>query len=53
MPLPSPLLPPSPALLRPAPLQFTLWDSAGWAMVPLIAIVAFLLLGIEEIGGEY
>ncbi|KAL4853126.1 hypothetical protein ACK3TF_005820 [Chlorella vulgaris] len=33
-------------------LPFTLWDSCGWASVPLSCIVAFLLLGesIEEIG---
>ncbi|KAI3424164.1 hypothetical protein D9Q98_009523 [Chlorella vulgaris] len=31
-------------------LPFTLWDSCGWASVPLSSIVAFLLLGIEEIG---
>ncbi|EFN57136.1 hypothetical protein CHLNCDRAFT_34835 [Chlorella variabilis] len=31
-------------------MPFTLWDAAGWAMVPLAMTVAFLLLGIEEIG---
>ncbi|PRW20392.1 UPF0187 chloroplastic [Chlorella sorokiniana] len=31
-------------------LPFALWDSVGWATVPLAVIVAFLLLGIEEIG---
>eukprot|EP00887_Chlorella_sp_A99_P003463 scaffold7.g3463.t1 len=31
-------------------LPFSLWDSLGWAEVPLSVIVAFLLLGIEEIG---
>ncbi|KAI7845435.1 hypothetical protein COHA_000987 [Chlorella ohadii] len=31
-------------------LPFALWDSVGWATVPLSVIVSFLLLGIEEIG---
>jgi predicted membrane chloride channel (bestrophin family) len=31
-------------------LPFTLWDSCGWAMLPITGIVSFLLLGIEEIG---
>mmetsp|Transcript_4928 Transcript_4928/g.11675 ORF Transcript_4928/g.11675 Transcript_4928/m.11675 type:complete len:406 (+) Transcript_4928:143-1360(+) len=31
-------------------IPFTLWPYAGWAMVPLAALVSFVLLGIEEIG---
>lgn len=31
-------------------MPFTLWKSCHWAMVPVSAIIAFLLLGIEEIG---
>lgn len=31
-------------------MPFTLWSYCGWAMVPLAALVAFVLLGIEEIG---
>jgi hypothetical protein len=31
-------------------LPFTLWDSCGWATLPITGIVSFLLLGIEEIG---
>ncbi|EFN53422.1 hypothetical protein CHLNCDRAFT_136634 [Chlorella variabilis] len=31
-------------------LPFSLWDNCGWASVPLCGIIAFLLLGIEEIG---
>jgi predicted membrane chloride channel (bestrophin family) len=32
-------------------LPFTLWDSCHWFMLPVTALVAFLLLGIKEIGG--
>ncbi|PSC67989.1 Mitogen-activated kinase 14 isoform A [Micractinium conductrix] len=32
-------------------LPLTLWESCGWAMLPLALLIAFLLLGIEEIGG--
>lgn len=31
-------------------LPFTLWDSCGWTSIPLCGTIAFLLLGIEEIG---
>ncbi|KAK9836901.1 hypothetical protein WJX74_010844 [Apatococcus lobatus] len=31
-------------------LPFTLWEGCRWAIVPGCAILAFLLLGIEEIG---
>lgn len=31
-------------------LPFALWADCGWAVVPVEAVVAFLLLGIEEIG---
>ena len=31
-------------------LPFTLYNTCRWATVPISAIVAFLLLGIEEIG---
>ncbi|PRW56885.1 UPF0187 chloroplastic [Chlorella sorokiniana] len=31
-------------------LPFTLWDSCRWAMLPIAILIAFLLLGIEEIG---
>ena len=31
-------------------MPFTLWKSCHWAIIPVSAIVAFLLLGIEEIG---
>lgn len=31
-------------------LPFSLWDSCQWASVPVIAIVAFLMLGVKEIG---
>ncbi|GFH13928.1 uncharacterized protein HaLaN_09895, partial [Haematococcus lacustris] len=31
-------------------LPFTLWSYCGWAMVPLTALISFVLLGIEEIG---
>jgi hypothetical protein len=30
----------------------SLWDSCRWATVPICLVIAFLLLGIEEIGGE-
>ena len=31
-------------------MPFTLWKSCHWAIIPVSTIVAFLLLGIEEIG---
>ena len=31
-------------------MPLTLWKACHWAMIPASAIVAFLLLGIEEIG---
>ncbi|KAK9834162.1 hypothetical protein WJX81_003973 [Elliptochloris bilobata] len=31
-------------------LPLTLWPTAGWTTVPATTIIAFLLLGIEEIG---
>ncbi|GAB4816315.1 hypothetical protein N2152v2_003361 [Parachlorella kessleri] len=31
-------------------LPFELWGSCGWAAIPLSSLIAFLLLGIEEIG---
>lgn len=31
-------------------LQFTLWHACGWATIPASVAIAFLLLGIEEIG---
>jgi predicted membrane chloride channel (bestrophin family) len=31
-------------------LPFTLWDTCHWATVPVTALVAFLLLGIKEVG---
>ncbi|DBA73418.1 hypothetical protein WJX77_011203 [Trebouxia sp. C0004] len=31
-------------------MPLTLWKSCRWAMIPVSAIIAFLLLGIEEIG---
>jgi len=31
-------------------IPFTLWPYSGWAMVPLAALISFVLLGIEEIG---
>ncbi|PRW33245.1 UPF0187 chloroplastic [Chlorella sorokiniana] len=31
-------------------LPFSLWESCGLAMIPVAALVAFLLLGVEEIG---
>lgn len=30
--------------------QFTLWHACGWGTVPSSVAIAFLLLGIEEIG---
>ena len=33
-------------------LPFTLWDTCHWGMLPVTGLVAFLLLGIKEIGGE-
>ena len=31
-------------------MPFTLWHACGWGCVPASVIIAFLLLGIEEIG---
>ena len=31
-------------------LPFTLWDQCRWLTTPAAAVIAFLLLGIEEIG---
>jgi hypothetical protein len=31
-------------------LPFSLWRLCGWSMVPLTALIAFVLFGIEEIG---
>ncbi|DBB06014.1 TPA: hypothetical protein ACH3X3_009993 [Trebouxia sp. C0006] len=31
-------------------LPFTLWRACHWAMVPAAVLIAFLLLGVEEIG---
>ena len=31
-------------------MPFTLWSACGWGAVPASVIIAFLLLGIEEIG---
>ena len=31
-------------------MPFTLWKTCGWAMIPATFVIAFLLLGIEEIG---
>ena len=31
-------------------MPFTLWRACGWGCVPASVIIAFLLLGIEEIG---
>lgn len=31
-------------------LPLILWEGCGWATIPLMALIAFLLLGIEEIG---
>ena len=31
-------------------LPFTLWDQCRWLTTPVAAVIAFLLLGIEEIG---
>jgi len=31
-------------------MPFTLWNACGWGCVPVSTIIAFLLLGIEEIG---
>uniref|UniRef100_A0A7R9YYD9 Bestrophin homolog n=1 Tax=Chlamydomonas euryale TaxID=1486919 RepID=A0A7R9YYD9_9CHLO len=31
-------------------MPFSLWGYCGWAMVPITALVSFVLLGIEEIG---
>jgi hypothetical protein len=31
-------------------LPFSLWDACHWVTIPAAGIIAFLLLGIEEIG---
>lgn len=31
-------------------LPFSLWDACHWVTIPASGIIAFLLLGIEEIG---
>lgn len=31
-------------------LPFTLWRACHWVMVPAAVLIAFLLLGVEEIG---
>ncbi len=31
-------------------LPFTMWSPCGWATIPSAVILAFVLLGIEEIG---
>ena len=31
-------------------MPFTLWKTCHWAIIPVSAVIAFLLLGIEEIG---
>lgn len=31
-------------------LPFALWAPCGWTMVPVVALISFVLLGIEEIG---
>mmetsp|Transcript_12389 Transcript_12389/g.26765 ORF Transcript_12389/g.26765 Transcript_12389/m.26765 type:complete len:438 (+) Transcript_12389:76-1389(+) len=31
-------------------MPFSLWNYCGWAMVPIAALISFVLLGIEEIG---
>ena len=31
-------------------LPFSLWDAAHWVTIPASGVIAFLLLGIEEIG---
>ena len=31
-------------------MPFTLWHACGWGSVPASVVIAFLLLGIEEIG---
>lgn len=36
--------------MHPAPMR-SLWDTCKWASIPVVAIVAFLLLGIKEVGG--
>ena len=33
-------------------LPLALWPGYGWLTVPIIALVSFVLLGIEEIGVE-
>uniref|UniRef100_A0A7S0S469 Uncharacterized protein n=1 Tax=Chlamydomonas leiostraca TaxID=1034604 RepID=A0A7S0S469_9CHLO len=33
-----------------AAMPLTLWPYCGWCMVPLAALISFVLLGIEEIG---
>lgn len=31
-------------------MPFTMWDICGWGVVPLTTVIAYLLLGIDEIG---
>uniref|UniRef100_A0A7S3VI62 Bestrophin homolog n=1 Tax=Dunaliella tertiolecta TaxID=3047 RepID=A0A7S3VI62_DUNTE len=31
-------------------LPLALWDDAGWGVIPITALISYLLLGIEEIG---
>ena len=31
-------------------LPFALWDSAGWAVIPITSLLSYLLLGIDQIG---
>jgi len=31
-------------------LPFALWDGMGWAAVPAVALMSYLMLGIDEIG---
>lgn len=31
-------------------LPMGLWEQCGWSVVPITAMIALLLLGIEEIG---
>lgn len=38
------------ALCRVSFLPFSLWDAAHWVTIPASGVIAFLLLGIEEIG---
>lgn len=31
-------------------MPFAFWETCGWATIPLTLIIAYLLLGIDEIG---